>query len=45
METLIHDKLISAMDLTQGNICNHCLGRIFSKEMEGPGNVIRGGTL
>jgi tRNA pseudouridine synthase 10 len=45
METLIHDKLITTMELTQGNICNHCLGRIFSKDIEGPGNVIRGERL
>ncbi|MTK64457.1 MAG: tRNA pseudouridine(54/55) synthase Pus10 [Methanobacterium sp.] len=45
MENLIHDKLITTMELTQGNICNHCLGRIFSKEIKGPGNVIRGERL
>lgn len=33
------------MEITNGNICNHCLGRIFSKEIEGPGNLIRGERL
>jgi len=45
METLIYNKLIQAMEITNGNICNHCLGRIFSKEIEGPGNLIRGERL
>jgi len=45
METLIHNKLIETMKITNGNICNHCLGRIFSKEIEGPGNLIRGERL
>jgi len=45
METLIHNKLIQTMEITNGNICNHCLGRIFSKEIEGPGNLIRGERL
>jgi tRNA pseudouridine synthase 10 len=45
METLIYNKLIKTMEITNGNICNHCLGRIFSKEIEGPGNLIRGERL
>lgn len=45
MDTLINNKLIKTMDITDGNICNHCLGRIFSKEIEGPGNLIRGERL
>ena len=45
METLIHDKLIKTMEITNGNICNHCLGRIFSRDIEGPGNLIRGERL
>ena len=33
------------MELTNGNICNRCLGRSFSKTIDGPGNLIRGEHL
>jgi tRNA pseudouridine synthase 10 len=35
-------KASSLIELTNGNICNHCLGRKFSDVVEGNGNVERG---
>ncbi len=45
MENQVNERLIKIIELTNGNICKHCLGRLFSKEIEGPGNVIRGERL
>ena len=45
MENQVNEKLIKVMELTNGNICDNCLGRIFSKDIEGPGNLIRGERL
>jgi len=35
-------KASSLIELTNGNICNHCLGRKFSDVVKGNGNVERG---
>ena len=45
MKNEINTRLTEVMELSGGNICNHCLGRIFSKELEGPGNLLRGEYL
>ena len=45
MELQIKDTTLEIMELTKGNICNRCLGRSFSKTIEGPGNLIRGEYL
>jgi tRNA pseudouridine synthase 10 len=45
MELQIKDMTLEIMELTKGNICNRCLGRNFSKSIEGPGNLIRGEYL
>lgn len=45
MELQIKDTTLEIMELTKGNICNRCLGRSFSKTIEGPGNLIRGKYL
>jgi len=45
MKREIIDRLNYVMEITGGNICNHCLGRIFSKDIDGPGNLIRGEYL
>ncbi len=42
MELQVKDTTLKIMELTNGNICNRCLGRSFSKTIEGPGNLIRG---
>ena len=41
MELQIKDITLEIMELTNGNICNRCLGRSFSKTIAGPGNLIR----
>ncbi len=45
MELQIKDKTLKIIEITEGNICNRCLGRCFSKIIEGPGNLIRGEYL
>ena len=42
MDTHIKEKAQKIKEITAGEICNHCLGRKFSKELEGPGNPRRG---
>ena len=42
MDKEILAKASSLIELTNGNICNHCLGRKFSDFVEGNGNVERG---
>ncbi|HSO26260.1 MAG TPA: tRNA pseudouridine(54/55) synthase Pus10 [Methanobacteriaceae archaeon] len=42
MDTHIKEKAQKIKESTAGEICNHCLGRKFSKELEGPGNPRRG---
>ena len=42
MELQVKDKAISIIKMTNGNICNRCLGRNFSKSVEGDGNLARG---
>ena len=39
MDKEILAKASSLIELTNGNICNHCLGRKFSDVVEGNGNV------
>ncbi len=36
------EKALKINEITKGRICDHCLGRKFSKELEGPGNPLRG---
>ncbi len=45
MELQIKDTTLEIIELTNGNICNRCLGRSFSKTIDGPGNLIRGKHL
>ncbi len=45
MELQIKDKTVKIIEITGGNICNRCLGRSFSKSIEGPGNMVRGEYL
>jgi tRNA pseudouridine synthase 10 len=45
MEPEITDKLIEIIKITEGNICNRCLGRNFSKVLEADGNLERGKYL
>ena len=42
MDKEILAKASRLIELTNGNICNHCLGRKFSDVVEGNGNVERG---
>jgi tRNA pseudouridine synthase 10 len=42
MESQITEKALKIMGMAQGNLCNHCLGRKFSKIVEGPDNEYRG---
>ena len=42
MDKEILAKASSLIELTNGNICNHCLGRKFSDVVKGNGNVERG---
>lgn len=42
MDKEILAKASNLIELTNGNICNHCLGRKFSDVVEGNGNVERG---
>jgi tRNA pseudouridine synthase 10 len=42
MESQITEKAQKIMEITGGNLCNHCLGRKFSKIVEGPDNKYRG---
>jgi len=45
MDSQIKEKALKILNITQGNICEHCLGRKFSKEIEGPGNPLRGNKI
>lgn len=45
MELQTKDKTVQIIELTQGNICYRCLGRSFSKSVEGSGNLERGKYL
>jgi tRNA pseudouridine synthase 10 len=45
MEHQIKDNVLKIIEITEGNICNRCLGRSFSKTIKGPGNLIRGEYL
>jgi tRNA pseudouridine synthase 10 len=45
MELQTKDKTVQIIELTQGNICDRCLGRCFSKSVEGSGNLERGKYL
>jgi tRNA pseudouridine synthase 10 len=45
MELQIKDKTVKIMEITGGNICNRCLGRCFSKNIESSGNLARGEYL
>ncbi len=42
MESQITEKALKIMEITDWNLCNHCLGRKFSKIVEGPDNKYRG---
>jgi TIGR01213 family protein len=42
MESQITEYALKIMRMTDGNLCNHCLGRNFSKIVEGPDNKYRG---
>ena len=45
MELQIEDKLVKVIEITEGNICDRCLGRNFSKSVAGSGNLERGEYL
>ncbi|MBZ2164968.1 tRNA pseudouridine(54/55) synthase Pus10 [Methanobacterium spitsbergense] len=45
MELQIEDKLVKVIKFTEGNICDRCLGRNFSKSVAGSGNLERGEYL
>jgi tRNA pseudouridine synthase 10 len=45
MEPQIEEKLIKIIEITDGNICDRCLGRNFSKSVAGSGNLERGEYL
>ncbi len=45
MELQFKDKILQIMEITEGNICDRCLGRSFSKTVEGNGNLARGKYL
>jgi len=42
MESQITEKALKIMEITEGNLCDHCLGRAFSQTVEGPDNKYRG---
>ncbi|MCZ3365845.1 MULTISPECIES: tRNA pseudouridine(54/55) synthase Pus10 [Methanobacterium] len=42
MESQITGKALKIMEIAEGNLCDHCLGRTFSKTVEGPDNKYRG---
>lgn len=42
MEYQIKEKAVKVMEKADWNLCNHCLGRIFSKTVEGEDNKNRG---
>jgi tRNA pseudouridine synthase 10 len=42
MESEVKRKALEIIEITEGNICNRCLGRSFSKSVEGTGNKSRG---
>ena len=42
MESQITEYALKIMEMAEGNLCNHCLGRNFSKIVEGPDNKYRG---
>ena len=42
MESQITEYALKIMEMTEGNLCDHCLGRKFSKILEGPDNKYRG---
>lgn len=41
----IKEKTLKLLDKTNGNICPHCLGRIFSHDLEGTDNQERGNYI
>lgn len=45
MDSQIKEKAQKIKQTTEGDICNHCLGRKFSDELEGPGNPRRGSQI
>ena len=45
MDELTLNKAKELIELTNGQICNHCLGRKFSDCVEGDGNVERGAKI
>ncbi len=42
MESQITEYALKIMEMVEGNLCDHCLGRKFSKTLEGPDNKYRG---
>jgi tRNA pseudouridine synthase 10 len=42
MESQITEYALKIMEIAEGNLCDHCLGRTFSKTVEGPDNKYRG---
>ena len=42
MEFEIRDKAVKIIEITEGKLCNRCLGRHFSKIIDAPGNMERG---
>ncbi len=42
MESQITEKALKIMEMANWNLCNNCLGRKFSKIVEGPDNKYRG---
>ena len=42
MESQITEYALKIMEMAEGNLCDHCLGRKFSKILEGPDNKYRG---
>jgi tRNA pseudouridine synthase 10 len=42
METIIIEKAIEILEITNSNLCNHCLGRNFSQLIDAPDNKHRG---
>ena len=45
MESQINEYASKIMELSRGNLCDRCLGRSFSKIVEGPDNKHRGETV
>ncbi len=42
MESQITEYTLKIIEITEGNLCDHCLGRMFSQTVEGPDNKHRG---